>query len=251
MRRTNLAIVGKTDGTAPQNGLKPRRLFEPSCADCDDIGWIDGRSCECLARRRIAEKIERLNRRYAKFKQFDLMSLVADPERHPAQKDLIPKIQANPQASVVMFGETDTGKTMVGYVMAKYAIERGRPVVAITLSELLDQYRAQFSNSDRLPIVDAETLRESRDRYLIFIDEACKARPTQFAGEKFFNLINAASETEQQVIIASNKSKPALMAHWERANVDEDAEYSCYGEPIMRRLCEMKQAIEVNFFEGL
>jgi DNA replication protein DnaC len=178
------------------------------------------------------------------------MSLTADPDKHPKQAMIISKMQANPEASLVMFGKTGTGKTMLGYVLAKYAIEQGRPVVTITLAELLDQYREQFSNREKLPIVDADTLREIKGRFLIFIDEADKARPTAFAGEKFFHLINAASETEQQVIIASNKTKPMLMAHWERANVDDDsdAEYSCYGEPIMRRLCEMKDAIEVSFF---
>lgn len=176
------------------------------------------------------------------------MSLTADPDKHPKQSKIIPKIQANPEASVVMFGPTNTGKTMIGYAMAKYAIEQGRPVVAITLSELLDQYRAQFSNPEKLQIVDAETLREI-EGFLIFIDEADKARPTAFAGEMFFHLINAASETMQQAIIASNKPKPGLMAHWERAGQsDGDEEYSCYGEPIMRRLCELPGAIEVSFF---
>jgi DNA replication protein DnaC len=250
MAQTNLVIAARGDGSARPNELKPKRFFEPVCSKCSDLGWVEGRKCECFIRRRIAEKLARLNRRYAKFAHLDLMSLVADPTRHQGQKDLIPRIQAKPDSSMILFGGTGSGKTMIGYVMAKYAIESGRPVAAITLSELLDQYRAQFSNSDRLPVVDAETLREPDGRYLIFIDEACKARPTQFAGEKFFHLINAASEAEQQVIIASNKSKPMLMAHWERANVDDDsdAEFSCYGEPIMRRLCEMKDAIEVSLF---
>jgi DNA replication protein DnaC len=228
---------------------KPKRLFEPACEACNDLGWVEGRRCECSIRRRIAEKIAKLNRRYAKFAHLDLMSLVADSDRHGSQPDLIPKIQANPEASLVMFGETGTGKTMLGYVMAKYAIEQGRPVVAITLSELLDQYRAVFRNPESLPIVDAETLREADGRFLVFIDEADKARPTAFAGEKFFHLVNAASETEQQVVLTSNKTKPALMAHWERAGQGEgDEEYSSYGEPIMRRLCELPGAIEVSFF---
>jgi hypothetical protein len=244
------ATPDESDSSKQPIGLKPARLFEPQCSTCFDIGWVGGRRCECAIRRRIADKLDRLNRRYAKFASLDLMSLVPDVDRHPKQSKVIPKIQANPEASVVMFGPTNTGKTLLGYVMAKYAIEQGRPVVAITLAELLDQYRAQVRDPEKLPIVDAETLSEAEGRYLIFIDEADKARPTAFAGDKFFHLVNAASQTMQQVIIASNKPKPALMAHWERAGQasDEDAENSCYGEPIMRRLCELPGAIEVSFF---
>lgn len=245
------ATPDENDSHKQPTGLRPARLFEPQCEKCFDIGWVGGRRCECAIRRRIAEKLDRLNRRYAKFAHLDLATLVADPTKHPKQTRIIPKLQANPEASVVMFGPTNTGKTMIGYTMAKHAIEQGRPVVAITLAELLDQYRTQFKDPERLPIVDAETLRDIESRFLLFIDEADKARPTAFGGEKFFHLINAASETEQQVIIASNKTKPALMSHWERAGKtddDDDEEYSCYGEPIMRRLCDLPGAIEVSFF---
>jgi DNA replication protein DnaC len=210
---------------------------------------VDGRRCECHVRKRIAEKLERLDRRYAKFARFDLMSLSADESRHAKQAELIPTIQADPKMSLLLFGGTGTGKTLIGYVMAKHAIAQGRPVVAVTLAELLDQYRAQSFDAERLPIVDAETLREAEGRYLIFVDEMDKARPTEFAGEKLFQLVNAIYETEQQVVVASNLPKPNLMAHWERAGQSgQGVEFSQYGAPILRRLCELENSLEAHFF---
>lgn len=241
-------MIEKSASNARPNESGPQKFYEYECATCGDIGWVGGRRCECAVRRQIAERLSKLNRRYAKFAHLDLMNLTADPECHPKQADLIPLIQANPEISLVMFGGTGTGKTTIGLVLAKYAIEQGRPVVTITLSELLDQYRLQYGTPDRLPIVDADTLRESDRRYCLLIDEVDKTKPTEFAGERFFNLVNAASETQQQVIVASNRPKDALMAYWERAAYGGEAEYSIYGEPIIRRLCELPGAIEVNFF---
>lgn len=234
---------------------RPVKFFEPSCDACQDTGWAiterGARQCECARAKRTAQKLASLNRRYSKFAEFDLMALQPRPEIHSAQAGLIPAIQADPEMSLLMFGDTGTGKTLIGYALAKYAIEQGRPVVAVTLAELLDQYRTQARDADKLPAIDAETLRVGLGKHLIFIDEIDKARPTEFAGEKFFQLANAIYETGQQVIIASNLPKPQLMAHWERAGQGEfNGEYSQYGAPILRRFSEVENSAEVDFFSG-
>lgn len=238
------------------NESKPVRFFEPSCNACQDTGWEitehGARQCSCARTKRTVQKLAALNRRYGKFAAFDLMALQPRPDIHPAQAALIPAIQSDPEMSLLMFGDTGTGKTLIGYTVAKYAIEQGRPVVAITLAELLDQYRTQARDAEKLPLIDAETLRSTNaGKYLIFIDEIDKTRPTEFAGEKFFQLANAIYETGQQVIIASNLPKSHLMAHWERAGQGEfNSEFSQYGAPILRRFSEVENSAEVDFFSG-
>lgn len=232
---------------------KPVRYFEPACEACSDTGWTitanGARPCGCAQAKRVAQKLAAINRRYGKFAEFDLMGLRPRPDIHPAQAGLVPAVQADPEMSLLMFGDTGTGKTLIGYALAKYAIERGRPVVAVTLAELLDQYRTQARDTEKLPVIDAETLRTAPDKYLIFIDEIDKTRPTEFAGEKFFQLANAIYETGQQVIIASNLPKSHLMAHWERAGQgDFNGEFSQYGAPILRRFSEVENSAEVDFF---
>ncbi len=235
---------------------KPVKYFEPSCELCSDTGWLTtsqgARSCDCARAKRVVQKLAALNRRYSKFAEFDLMALRPRSDIHPAQAGLIPAIQADPEMSLLMFGDTGTGKTLIGYTVAKYAIEQGRPVVAITLAELLDQYRTQARDAEKLPLIDAETLRGGgAGKLLIFIDEIDKTRPTEFAGEKFFQLANAIYETGQQVIIASNLPKSHLMAHWERAGQgDFNGEFSQYGAPILRRFSEVENSAEVDFFSG-
>lgn len=234
--------------------LKPGRLFEPACEACSDLGWIiepgrGARACACQSRRRAAEKLAALNRRYARFAEFDLYGLRPRLDAHPKQAQLVPAVQADPSRSFLLFGGTGSGKTLIGYCLAKLAIEQGRPVVAVTLAELLEQYRAQVRGSEQAPAIDAETLRDASGRYLVFIDEIDKARPTEFAAEKFFQLANAIYETGQQVVIASNLSKLQLVAHWERAGQGEAAaDFSQYGAPILRRLCEVADSAEVNLF---
>src|SRR5262245_5394013 len=87
-----------------QSGSKPARYFEPECETCGDLGWVGGRRCVCHVRKRIAARLEKLNRRYTKFASFNLMSLSADESRHPKQAELIPMIQTDPEMSLLMFG---------------------------------------------------------------------------------------------------------------------------------------------------
>lgn len=236
-----------------QTGSRPERLFEPVCTDCADLGWIvepgrGARACSCRERKRTAERLAALNRRYARFAEFDLYGLRPRADLHSKQAALIPAVQADPGRSWLMFGGTGSGKTLIGYCLAKLAIEQGRPVVAVTLAELLEQYRAQARGAEQLPVVDGEALREGKGRYLIFIDEIDKARPTEFAAEKFFQLANAIYDTGQQVVIASNLDKGALVGHWERASGGESGDGSQYGAPILRRLAEVENCAEVNLF---
>lgn len=252
---TALQALAQRISSKQPSASKPVKFFEPACEACQDAGWVitpqGARRCACAQAKRAAERLAALNRRYAKFAGLDLMALQPRADIHAAQAGLIPAIQADPEMSLLMFGDTGTGKTLIGYALAKYAIEQGRPVVAITLAELLDQYRTQARDADKLPIVDAESLRGGAGKYLIFIDEIDKARPTEFAGEKFFQLANAVYETSQQIIIASNLPKPQLMAHWERAGqTDFNGEFSQYGAPILRRFSEVENSAEVDFFAG-
>lgn len=236
-----------------QSESRPGRLFEPACATCGDLGWIvepgrGARACACREQKRVAERLAALNRRYARFAEFDLYGLRPRTDLHPKQAALIPAAQADPGRSWLLFGGTGSGKTLLGYCLAKLAIEQGRPVVAVTLAELLEQYRAQARGGDQLPAIDAETLREGKGRHLIFIDEIDKARPTEFAAEKFFQLANAIYDTGQQVVVASNLDKAALVGHWERASGGESGEGSQYGAPILRRLAEVDGCAEANLF---
>lgn len=223
-------------------------FYEPDCEACGDLGWIDGRRCACFERRRAADKLARLNRRYARFAEHDLATLAPRPDLHPRQAQLVPMIQADPGVSLVMFGGTGTGKTLIGYCLAKRAITEGRPVYAITLAELLKQYRDQARNAEAPVTVDAELIRESPARPLVFLDEIDKARPSEFAGEMLFQLANAIYDTNAQVIVCANLPKSDLIAHWDRAG-DADGERSQYGAPILRRFLDVEGAWEVNFFE--
>jgi DNA replication protein DnaC len=63
----------------------------------------------------------------------------------------------------------------------------------------------------------------------LFLDEFEKARPTEFASEMLFNLLDAARNFNHQLVITSNLDPEKLRAHWSR--IDE-----IWGNSIMARL---------------
>lgn len=103
------------------------------------------------------------------------------------------------------------------------------------LSHLLSQYRdwEMEARENNRPAVLPEDLR-SNERWTIFLDEFEKVKTSEFASRKLFELLNAARDFQQQVLVTSNKKWDQLREIWGR--VDE-----VYGDSIMKRLepCEL------------
>jgi DNA replication protein DnaC len=79
------------------------------------------------------------------------------------------------------------------------------------------------------PRVSVEALRRPHNRWFLFLDEFEKARPTEFAAEQLFGLLDAAMSFKHQLIITSNLKTDELRQHWSRAS-------EVYGTSIMTRV---------------
>lgn len=216
--------------SAPLAGSEPPAY---ACADCRDLGWLitdrGAKPCECLLASRRRKLLDRIPPEY---RGFDLALIEPDPERSQDQASLIEALRANPNLSLLLSGRVGSGKSLVGWLLYKWAIERERPTVALPLAELLGQFRRYECGSDQLPVVTSEDLRDSSRRWLIFLDEFDKARPTEFAGEQLFLLMDAIYTYRHQLVVTSNLSKDDLRARWSRASEE-------YGVSVTRRLLEL------------
>lgn len=205
-----------------------------ACEECKDIGWKFGdwrgaKKCECLKARQRAKLLDRIPPEY---RGLDLDTIQPDPGRHEGQASLVDALRADPDMSLLLCGRVGCGKSLFGWLLYRRAIEQERPAVAIPLAELLGQFRRYECGSDQLPVVTSEDLRDGSRRWLIFLDEFDKARPTEFAGEQLFLLMDAIYTYRHQLVVTSNLGKDDLRIHWSQAS-------DMYGVSIMRRLLEL------------
>lgn len=210
---------------------------------CFDTGWIveegkGARRCDCLSK---AQRDRQLVRIPPEYRSYDLATLQADIDRHPKQAALIEAIRENPDTSLLLSGRVGCGKSLFGWLFYKAAVEQGRPSIALPLAELLLQFRRYEMGGEQVPDITFESLRTDKRRYLVFLDEFDKARPSEFASEQLFLLIDAIYTYHHQLIVTSNLDKDALRQHWSRASEQ-------YGISIMRRLLELDGMTRVEMF---
>ncbi len=175
------------------------------------------------------------------YRNFDLVTIEPLPDKHEKQATLFATVKADPALSLFLSGKNGSGKSLLGWLVYKRAAEEGRPVVFLTMSEMLRQFREWELDPEKLPIVDSVSLRESKARWLIVLDEAEKARPTEFASEKLCELLDAVYSHRHQLIVTSNFDANQLREHWSKQN-------PVYGASIMRRIMELDGLIQVEMF---
>lgn len=220
-------------------------LFDEDCPHCID-GWVlvVGRGvkpCECRKRRQLERALSAIPTIY---RSFSLDTISADATKHPKQAALIAAMRATPQATFAFLGNPGAGKTLLAWLLYRRAVEDGRRAVGLTLADLLSQFRTWELNSYPLPAITPDDLRARKSTDLpvcLMLDDFDKARPTEFAGEMLFELLNAAYSFDHQIVITSNLSPSDLGAHWERSGHTR-------GAVILRRVIESSGAVLANLF---
>lgn len=177
----------------------------------------------------------------AEYRAFDLATVQPLASKHEKQVKLFAAVKANPAASLFLSGKNGCGKSMLGWLLYKQAVEDGRPVIFLTMSELMRQFREWELDSEKPATVDASSLRNTKSRWLIVLDEAEKVRPTEFASEKLCELLDAVYTHRHQLVVTSNFNANDLREHWSRYN-------PVYGASIIRRVMELDGLIQVEMF---
>lgn len=220
------------------------------CNACFDEGYVliegvGAKKCDCLKRKHKAQALARIPLRY---REHTLATATADVARHWKQPALLAAMREDARLSLFLYGPSGTGKTHFAWMMYRQAVEEGRRAVGISLAELLLEYRVWEKDADTLPTIIPGNLLQSRPAQtpgvLILLDDVDKARPSLFAAEMLFRLVDAAYNNNHQLVVTSNLAPSALAAKWSEAG-------DAHGSAIVRRIQEIENGCEVDFFEPL
>jgi DNA replication protein DnaC len=192
---------------------------------CDGSGWILGpedvaRECECRA--------ERLKKRHSR----GVASVIPPKFRgvsfdRPPVSDMARDLQARAAVQAVkrylanldenlrggrgvwLYGGPGTGKTTLGMLVSKHALEAGHSVAIYSLPKLLARLRRTFESEpggdsyltffERLTAVD-----------LLHIDDLGAEKRSDWVLEQLYALVNERYESQRAILVTTNLDEPEL-----------------------------------------
>jgi chromosomal replication initiation ATPase DnaA len=83
-----------------------------------------------------------------------------------------------------------------------------------------------------------DDLRQNKTRIGLFLDDIDKAKPSEYAMEQLFELLDARLNHNHQLVWTSNLTLPKLEQHFERFD-------DRFGGAILRRLLDGVQLVEM------
>jgi DNA replication protein DnaC len=186
---------------------------------CDGSGWILGpedvaRPCECreqrLKRGRVRGVASVIPPRYRGV-SFERPP-VSDMNRDMTSRHVVNAVQAfvdgldeNLAAGrgLWLMGNTGTGKTTLGMLVAKSALAAGKTVAVYFTPKLLTQIRQTYQATDSEDAYEAFFKRlTSVD--LLYIDDLGSERHTDWVVEQLYALVNERYENQRSMLVTSN-----------------------------------------------
>ncbi len=186
---------------------------------CDGSGWILGpedvaRECGCragrLKRGRVRGIASVIPPRYRGV-SFDRPP-VSDMERDMRSRAVVGAVRAfvgdldenlDAGRGLWLMGDTGTGKTTLGMLIAKEALAAGKTAAVYFTPKLLTQIRQTYQATDSEDAYDAFFKRlTSVD--LLYIDDLGSERHTDWVVEQLYALINERYENQRSMLVTSN-----------------------------------------------
>ncbi|MGD8244471.1 MAG: ATP-binding protein [Anaerolineae bacterium] len=112
----------------------------------------------------------------------------------------------NPEGWLVLKGGYGCGKTHLAAAIANLCVERGQPVLFITVPDLLDHLRATFAPSspdDQRPPFAAR-FRDVRQASVLILDDLGTESATPWAQEKLYQVFNHRYNAQLATVITTN-----------------------------------------------
>jgi two-component system response regulator AtoC len=182
--------------------------------DLDEVMLLVEKALETTQLRR---EVRTLRARQAQ--PYGLSNIVGDSEPIKSVRTLLQKIGVSPASTVLITGESGTGKDLAAKVIHYCSARANRPFMNITCSalpetllesELFGHERGAFTGADRLK----RGLIESADGGTVFLDEIgemvplLQAKLLRFLEEKAFKRVGGSTDikVDVRVIAATNRS---------------------------------------------
>jgi DNA replication protein DnaC len=188
---------------------------------CDGTGFVVDEAartaarCRCrgqlISRRRSRALSAVIPRRYADV-GFDRnpVALMPDSVVRPLRlfvRDLDAHLDAG--RGLWLFGDVGTGKTTLGMLVARAALEAGRSVAIYSLPRLLNEVRRTYeagSDSSYVELLDRLAAVD-----LLHVDDLGAEKSSPWVLEQLYAIVNARYEAERSMTITTNLDRPALV----------------------------------------
>jgi transcriptional regulator with PAS, ATPase and Fis domain len=148
-----------------------------------------------------------------------LRAIVGESETMEALRQMVAKVAASPASTVLLTGESGTGKDLVAKTIHYSSTRASRPFMNITCSALPEQLlESELFGHERGAFTDARMqkrgLLESAEGGTVFLDEigemvpALQAKLLRFLEEKSFKRVGGANDihVDVRVVAATNRN---------------------------------------------
>src|SRR5215472_13074415 len=179
----------------------------------DEISNLVGKALETTALRRVIKSL-----RESQAQPFGFDRIVGEGPAVSAMKALLKKVAASPASTVLLTGESGTGKDLAAKVLHYSSDRASKPFMNVTCSaltetllesELFGHERGAFTGADR----QKRGLFETADGGTVFLDEigemvpALQAKLLRFLEEKTFKRVGGTMDirVDVRVIAATNR----------------------------------------------
>ena len=180
----------------------------------DEIAAIVARALETTRLRREVKQL-----RDNEARPFSLRAIVGESASMESLRQLVAKVAASPASTVLLTGESGTGKDLVAKTIHYSSDRASRPFMNITCSALPEQLlESELFGHERGAFTDARLqkrgLLESADGGTVFLDEigemvpALQAKLLRFLEEKSFKRVGGAADirVDVRVVAATNRN---------------------------------------------
>ena len=186
--------------------------------------------CTC----RLAELAERRVIALRTLSDLEIMSRMTFETFAPEGHGLSPEKQSNlqwafeeslsfahkPDGWLVLKGGYGCGKTHLAAAIANVCVERGQPVLFVTVPDLLDHLRATFAPSS--PIGYDTRFRDVRSASLLILDDLGTESATPWAQEKLFQIFNYRYNARLPTVVTTNHELEEIPLRLRSRLVDPD-----------------------------
>jgi DNA-binding NtrC family response regulator len=189
----------------------------------DEIAATVGRALETTRLRREVKQL-----RANEARPYSLRAIVGESETMESLRQMVAKVAASPASTVLLTGESGTGKDLVAKTIHYSSARSSRPFMNITCSALPEQLlESELFGHERGAFTDARLqkrgLLESADGGTVFLDEigemvpGLQAKLLRFLEEKSFKRVGGAGDirVDVRVVAATNRNLEEQVAKGE------------------------------------
>ncbi len=218
------------------------RGAEEVCPVCKGLGYLRadvpvghpdfGELVPCTCR--LAELAERRVATLRTLSDLETLSRMTFETFAPEGHGLPPEKQANlrwayeesqtfaekPEGWLVLKGGYGCGKTHLAAAIANGCVERGLPVLFITVPDLLDHLRAAFAPSS--PVEYDTRFEDVRSASVLILDDLGTESATPWAQEKLFQIFNYRYNARLPTVVTTNRELEEIPLRLRSRLVDPD-----------------------------